>query len=236
MNFPSDRKRENSAVRTRALRICCPIAATGVVLVGVFLFGAWWQRRSIEAIDHVTEEAAQHSEQVDADVTALRGDIAELQGKSARRADELGRLGEKLMQFDDATEKAAQHSEQVKADVTALRGDIAELQGKLARRADELGRLGEKLTQLERDQRPHNAVEDAAPEDENRETIRLLKLIPVEVERGMIFEALQMRELHSPLEIHLDDTRFEIKPFDVKDFGPGGLPELRDFENARPKP
>lgn len=187
MNFPSDRKRENSAVRTRALCICCTIAATGVVLVGVFLFGAWWQRRSIEAIDHVTE-------------------------------------------------KAAQHSEQVKADVTALRGDIAELQGKLARRADELGRLGEKLTQLERDQLPHNAVEDAAPEDENRETIRLLKLIPVEVERGMIFEALQMRELHSPLEIHLDDTRFEIKPFDVKDFGPGGLPELRDFENARPKP
>jgi hypothetical protein len=160
----------------------------GVLLVGMFLLGALWQRSA----DVATKD----------------------------------------------TGKASPQFEQVEADVTALRGDVSEIQGKIDGQMDELRKLGKKLTQLERNQLPHNAVEAAEPADMNDPTRRLLKLISIEVEQGMMFDTLQMQELHPPANIYTDDTDVKVEgtPFDIKDFGPSGLPELKDFENERPQP
>ncbi len=187
MHSPSDRKREKSAVCTKALCICCTIAAAGVVLVGMFLIGARWQRRSVEMIDRITEEATQHSERVETDVSTLRGDVAELQGK-------------------------------------------------LEKQTGELSQLREKLTQLASDQLPRHTVEGAEPADENRETVRLLKLIPVEVERGMMLDADRNREWREFFSQPYTEIKVEGTPFHVKDFGPDGLPELQFFEDEGPQP
>ena len=188
MNYSSDRKRKNSAVRAGILRICCMIAVASFLLVGVFLLGAWWQRRSIEIVDVSTEGATQRSEKVEADLTALRGDVTELQGK-----------------IDEQT--------------------------------GELMKLGEKLTQLERDQLPHANVENAEPAAAIDPTTRLLELIPVEVERGMLLDVhrnWQWREVFSPSKSHYHSL--EVRLSDGEFFYPDSLPELQDFENERPKP